>query len=247
MRELHLFAGVGGGILGGMQLGHECVCAVEIDPYCQQVLRERQADGSLGQFPIYPDVREFDATEWLGQVDVVCGGFPCQPWSVAGKRLGTADPRHLWPEMARIIGECRPRYVFAENVQLKAFAEPYADLRRMGYTVPPALCLSAQDVGAPHIRKRWWLLAHTNGEGLEGRSAQRCYSSPGGATAVRCGVGGAGWWESEPDVGRVANGVPARVDRLRGLGNAQVPACAAEAFRILLAGLSPALPSTLFE
>ena len=101
VRELHLFAGAGGGILGGMLLGHVPVCAVEIDAYCRKVLAARQADGWLPEFPIYEDVRKFDGKPWRGRVDVVAGGFPCQPWSQAGKRKGADDPRHLWPEMAR--------------------------------------------------------------------------------------------------------------------------------------------------
>ena len=159
LRELHLFAGAGGGILGGLLLGHTPVCAVEIDAYCRKVLAARQADGWLPEFPIYEDVRQFDGKPWRGRVDVVAGGFPCQPWSTAGKRKGTDDPRHLWPEMARIVKEVRPRYVFAKNVQLDAMREPWRDLRGLGYRVPPALCVAASDVGAPHLRKRWWLLA----------------------------------------------------------------------------------------
>lgn len=159
LRELHLFAGVGGGILAGVLLGHECVCAVELDPYCQKVLRARQADGLLPAFPIESDVRAFDGKPWRGQVDVVCGGFPCQPWSMAGKRLGKEDPRHLWPEMARIVDEVRPAFVFAENVSLAAFEEPWRDLRRMGYRVPPALRLGGCQMGAMFHRHRWWLLA----------------------------------------------------------------------------------------
>jgi DNA (cytosine-5)-methyltransferase 1 len=145
--------------LGGLLLGHTPVCAVEVDAYCRKVLEARQADGWLPEFPIYEDVREFDGKPWRGRVDVVAGGFPCQPWSTAGKRKGTDDPRHLWPEMARIVKEVRPRYVFAENVQLDAMREPWRDLRGLGYRVPPALCVAASDVGAPHLRKRWWLLA----------------------------------------------------------------------------------------
>ena len=110
LRELHLFAGIGGGILGGMLLGHVPVCAVEIEPHCRKVLEARQLEGILPPFPILEDVRAFDGRPWRGQVDVVCGGFPCQPWSTAGKRLGAADPRHLWPEMARIVDEVRPRF-----------------------------------------------------------------------------------------------------------------------------------------
>jgi len=266
LRELHLFAGAGGGILGGMLLGHTPVCAVEIDPYCRQVLRERIDDGTLPPFEIYDDVRTFDGRPWRGLVDVVAGGFPCQPFSCAGKQLGTADPRHLWPEMARIIEEVRPRYVYAENVSLAAFEEPWRDLRRMGYRVPPAICVSAADVGAPHLRKRWWLLATDadeqrgqisparklaaeslpgcDGEAeqvadaattdadstrLEKRQGQRSHTRAELETTI-----GADWWATEPDVGRVANGVAARVHRLKALGNGQVPQCAAQAWRILM-------------
>lgn len=307
LRELHLFAGAGGGILGGLLLGHTPVGAVEFEPYCRDVLRARQADGLLPSFPIYNDVREFEGRAWRGRVDVVCGGFPCQPWSAAGKRKGAADERHLWPEMARIVEEVRPAYVFAENVSLAAFEEPWRDLRRLGYRVPPALCLSAADVGAPHLRKRWWLLAaDADGQQYEGsahaqrrssasqlpavadcdgehavtvdakvasasepvadaasfgRSEGRPWSTGeqgrfdtalgGGevadASSPRLEVGQgsegqrayaaatrAGWWATEPDMGRVAHGVACRVDRLRAIGNGQVPQCAAEAFSILM-------------
>ena len=251
MRELHLFAGAGGGILGGMMLGHEPVCAVEIDKYCRRVLQARQDDGSLPPFPIYEDVRTFDGKPWRGLVDVICGGFPCQPFSCAGKQLGTADPRHLWPEMARIIEEVRPRYVFAENVTLGAFEEPWRDLRRLGYRVPPAICVSASDVGAPHLRKRWWLLAHAEGQpkraGLcEGQQTgigrrrsgdssgeaptdtssprlERHRHGPIGVSTEHTSIGDPRWWSVEPDVGRVAHGIPRRMDRLKGLGNAIVP------------------------
>ena len=132
LRELHLFAGAGGGILGGMLLGHTPVCAVEIDKYCRRVLGARQADGCLPPFPVFADIRAFDGRPWRGRVDVVAGGFPCQPWSQAGKQKGADDPRHLWPEMARIVEEVRPRYVFAENVSLAALEEPWRDLRGLG-------------------------------------------------------------------------------------------------------------------
>lgn len=246
MRELHLFAGIGGGILGGMILGHRCVGAVEVNPYCREVLAARQRDGVLESFPILDDVRTFDGTAWRGKVDVVCGGFPCQPWSTAGKRLGTADPRHLWPEMARIVSEVRPAYVFAENVSLAAFEQPWRDLRGMGYRVPPALCLGASHVGAPHRRLRWWLLAADSASGRCGKElspvvqggmgdadGQREPQPQGGISDERGRPGNSGWWATEPRVGRVAHRVPSRVERLKSLGNAQVPAVAAAAFGIL--------------
>ena len=245
MRELHLFAGAGGGILGGMLLGHTPVCAVEVEPYCRDVLRARQADGLLPSFPIFNDVREFDGRLWRGRVDVVCGGFPCQPWSAAGKRKGADDERHLWPEMARIVEEVRPTYVFAENVSLAAFGEPWRDLRRLGYRVPPALCLSAADVGAPHLRKRWWLLAADadSDEHKGGASAQRgapaaelpadahdqhaesVDAEVADASRARLEVGQgpegqrayaaatrAGWWATEPDVGGGTDGLAPGLD-----------------------------------
>lgn len=286
VNELHLFAGIGGGILGGLLLGHRCLGAVEIDPYCRSVLEARQLEGCLPSFPIFDDVRAFDGTAWRGKVDVLCGGFPCQPWSQAGKRKGAEDPRHLWPEMARIVHECRPRFVFAENVSMAAFEQPWRDLRGMGYRVPPALCLGASHVGAPHRRLRWWMLAaDANGERCDGprgelrqgqpdtplgaddvadtnrpRLAQR-QGEPGNdgeelAAVVGGGLGDAdgqrelqlqgcvgtqrrragdaGWWATEPRVGRVAHGIPARVAQLKALGNAQVPQVAAEAFAWLM-------------
>ena len=254
LRELHLFAGAGGGILAGKMLGHRCVGAVEVNEFCQQVLRERQQDGTLESFPIINDVCTFDGTAWRGKVDVVCGGFPCQPWSNAGKRRGASDPRHLWPQMARIINEIRPQYVFAENVSLAAFAEPWRDLRAMGYRVPPAICIGAAHVGAPHRRLRWWLLAadsnsvrkHAVAVNAEVEIAPQStcdshckrleigQSKQSNTQQKLTPVERTDWWKSEPNVGRVAHGVPARVHRLRALGNAQVPAQAVEAWSILM-------------
>jgi DNA (cytosine-5)-methyltransferase 1 len=252
VRTLHLFAGAGGGILADLLLGHTTVCAVERDSYCRQVLLERQQEGTLPEFPIYDDIRTFESLSWHGRVDIVAGGFPCQPWSCAGKRLGTGDARYLWPEMARVIAAVRPSLVFAENVSLRAFEQPLDDLRRLGYRVPPALCLRARDVGAPHRRTRWWMLAADADRGrleklrqplpprIEGsprNEPDRHREAGQGEVAARgryAAAARAGWWTTEPDVGRVAHGVASRVDRLRALGNGQVPLCAASAFRILM-------------
>src|SRR3990167_9439770 len=116
LRSLDLFAGVGGGLLFGTILGWESVCAVEIDDYYQQVLSQRQKDGALPWFPIWDNIRDFDGTPWRGLVDVVTGGFPCQPYSCAGKRKGEMDERNLWPDTIRVIREVRPRYCLLENV-----------------------------------------------------------------------------------------------------------------------------------
>lgn len=162
LRTLHLFAGSGGGILADFLLGHVPVCAVEIDPYCQQVLVQRQQDGLLPWFPVWSDVRTFDGHLWSGVVDVVAGGFPCQPWSVAGKRAGEADERNLWPDTYRVVCEVRPKHVFLENVPgLLAhwyFGRILGDLAEAGYDAS-WMVLGANDVGAPHRRKRLWILA----------------------------------------------------------------------------------------
>ena len=163
LNELHLFAGAGGGILGGMLLGHTCVCAVEIEPYCRKVLLQRQRDGILPRFPIWDDVRTFDGKPWRGLVDVVCGGFPCQDISVAGKGKGIEGERSgLWAEFARIIGEVQPRYIFVENSPLltkRGLGRVLGDLSEMGYDAEWCV-LGADDIGAPHQRKRMWILAY---------------------------------------------------------------------------------------
>lgn len=232
MRELHLFAGAGGGILGGMLLGHRCVGAVEIAPYCRKVLETRQAEGHLEKFPIHDDVRTFDGKPWRGQVDVVCGGFPCQPWSSAGKRLGKDDPRHLWPEMARIVDEIRPRFVFAENVSLAAFAEPWRDLRGMGYRVPPALELDPRDLGGSQSRPRWWLLAALPDDGGQRMVTEYAEVARPLEDAL------SGWeavvWWGDGGVSACADGMASGVGMSRATGNGQVPAVAAAAWQILM-------------
>ncbi|MBO5781043.1 MAG: DNA cytosine methyltransferase [Opitutales bacterium] len=179
MNELHLFAGAGGGILGGQLLGHTCVCAVEIEPYCREVLLQRQRDGMLPKFPIWDDVKTFDGRDWRGKIDVICGGFPCQDISCAGKGAGLAGARSgLWSEFARIIGEVRPRYAFVENSPMltrRGLGRVLGDLAEMGYDAEWAV-LSAADVGAPHLRKRIWILAHARM--FQGRDNQQGGSEP---------------------------------------------------------------------
>lgn len=167
MRELHLFAGAGGGILAGQLLGHRCIGAVEIDPYCQAVLVARQQDGTFPPFPIFPDVCAFDGRPWRGAVDVVAGGFPCQDISVAGSGAGIDGERSgLWREMARIVGEVRPRFVFVENspaLVTRGLGRVLGDLAALGYDCRWTV-LGAADVGAPHQRDRFWLVAHAERE-----------------------------------------------------------------------------------
>lgn len=160
---LHLFAGAGGGILGGLLVGHLPVCAVEIDPDCQRMLIARQQDGSLPSFPIWDDITTFDSIPWRGQIDVVHAGFPCQPWSFAGQWQGADDERNLWPDTWRVVSEVRPRYVLLENVAGLLATGYFRDtiLRQItesGYDAIWAT-LGADDVGANHRRKRLWVLA----------------------------------------------------------------------------------------
>lgn len=163
MNELALFAGAGGGILGGILLGWRTVCAVELDPYCRRVLLARQRDGCLPRFPIWDDVRTFDGKPWRGRVDVITGGFPCQDISCAGKGAGiTGERSGLWTEMARIIGEVRPRYTLVENspmLTVRGLGTVLGDLSALGYDARWGV-VSAADAGAPHLRERIWIAAN---------------------------------------------------------------------------------------
>lgn len=167
LRELALFAGAGGGILGGKLLGWQTVCAVEWDAYAAGVLVARQNDGILAPFPIWDDVQTFDGRPWRGRVDVVSGGFPCQDISCAGKGAGIDGERSgMWSHMARIIGEVRPRYAFIENSPMlvtRGLDRVLADLAALRFDAEWGT-LSAADVGAPHKRDRIWILARNMGD-----------------------------------------------------------------------------------
>ena len=262
-----------------MLLGHTAVGAVEIDPFARAVLQARQDDGSLPDFPIYEDVRTFDGTAWRDRVDIIAGGFPCQDLSCAGKGAGIDGARSgLWWEMLRAIREARPRFVFLENVPAitgRGLDRVLGSLADLGFDAEWCV-LSAADVGAPHLRKRWWCLAaDTDGRRCEEqrltqqpdmqcapghepdglRPRGRWDRAPGCAAGSaetqprvgRAADGVAAWldagrrlhgtaWQAgwEDDCPRVVTGKPAnRTNRLKALGNGQVPQTAAAAFRIL--------------
>lgn len=302
LNELHLFAGAGGGILGGILCGHATVCAVEIEPYCRKVLLQRQRDGILLKFPIWDDVQTFDGTPWRGKVDIVCGGFPCQDISSAGKGAGIEGSRSsMWKHMARIIGEVRPRYAFVENSPMlvgRGLAVVLSDLAEMGYDAKWGI-VGAVDAGAPHKRDRIWIMAdsnmHTDRTTIRGgvgekitkkNSKKQIHAAAWNATRtsnderintvlgleqvteepqnvsnthlsqrqrMRCTTRGeqeyanivsrCSWWGQDPaeapesNVGRMADGVASRVDRLKATGNGQVPAVAALAWQILSGNL----------
>ncbi len=324
MNELALFAGAGGGILGGKLLGWKCVCAVEYEPAARRMLAARQDDGCLDPFPIWDDVRTFDGKPWRGLVDVVSGGFPCQDISAAGKGAGLEGERSgLWSEMSRIIGEVRPRYALVENSPVltsRGLGVVLGDLAAMGYDARWGV-LGAIDAGAPHKRERIWIVADSNKErccrrgipasewesllhsarrrgsdetssACDGRKADQDMANTAGTQDhgiwgdCECGwnamgwtseaaqqdlgapdhhrtcgccedvanANGAGrqeqrrtvangaehetaergsWWRTEPNVGRVAHGVASRVDRLRAIGNGQVPGVVPLAWNLL--------------
>lgn len=170
LNELELFAGAGGGILGSQLLGHRTVAAVEYDAYARSVLLARQADGTFPNFPVWDDVRTFDGKPWRGIVDVVSGGFPCQDISVAGKGAGIEGERSgLWGEMARVVGEVRPRFVFVENspaLVTRGLGRVLGDLSALGYD-SRWIVMGAADVGAPHKRDRLWILSHARSQRYE--------------------------------------------------------------------------------
>lgn len=222
MNELALFAGAGGGILGGHLLGWRTVCAVEFNPHHAALLCQRQDDGILQPFPIWDDVRTFDGKIWRGRVDVVSGGFPCQAYSTATAGKNTADD--LWPEMRRIVADVAPRYVFAENVERRAIDRAADDLEQMGYAVK-CVSLSARDMGADHIRERFWLRAHANVHGkLRSTINAKMEIMP-----KFC----AGIWKAKPEESRMADGMAHWMDRLQATGNGQIPVVAATAWEIL--------------
>jgi len=250
MNELHLFAGAGGGILGGLLLGHRPLCAVEFDKHARDILIARQRDGILPRFPIWDDVNTFDGKPWRGKVDIVCGGFPCQDISSAGKGKGIEGARSgLWKEMLRIVSEIQPQFVFAENSPLlisRGLALVLCDLAEMGYDARWGV-LGASDFGGWHHRKRCWILAYPTKGGrprLSAKEIDRCGWNirrlPSQILQSKWNGRKSGfYWQSEPRVGRVVNGVAAGVDkRLARIGNGQIPLVAAAAWEILSHGLT---------
>ncbi|WP_407084054.1 DNA cytosine methyltransferase [Tellurirhabdus bombi] len=188
MRVCSLFAGIGGFDLAAEWMGWETCLQVELDEWCQKVLAKN--------FPAaerHGDIKTFDGTKYKNKIDLICGGFPCQPYSQAGKRLGKADERHLWPEMLRVIREIKPRWVVGENVRGLltwndglVFDEICADLEAEGYEVQ-AFVLPAVAVNAPHRRDRLWIVAYANN-----RSGQSGNESTGRAARTNADRSGKG-------------------------------------------------------
>lgn len=263
LTHLSLFTGIGGLDLAGEWAGFETVGQCEWADYPTKVLEKHWPD-----VPRWRDIRTLTAEDFYARtgmrtVDIISGGFPCQPFSVAGKQKGKGDDRYLWPEMLRVVRELTPRWVVGENVpgiMHIAADDVCKDLEREGYGVG-IFNFEASAVGAPHRRERVFFVARAYGNGSKSRGAEpegqqwKTWVANGGdamANAIRGGCQ-PNWerrgvdgiprarqndtmpsaqpdtysffrnWDIEPDVGRVANGVSNRVDRLKCLGNAVVP------------------------
>lgn len=243
MNELALFAGAGGGILGGHLLGWRTVCAVERDAYAAQVLAQRQNDGILRPFPIWSDVQSFDGRPWAKIVDVISGGFPCQDISATGGGAGIEGKRSgLWSEMARIICEIQPEGVLLENSPMltsRGLGRVLGDLAEMGFNAQWGV-LGAGHIGASHMRERIWIVAsNTNKVGFQ-RSESAWRETARIATQRMAARQIFTRNENDlpsPFVLGARNGMAARMDRTSALGNGQVPAVAATAWQILSADL----------
>jgi DNA (cytosine-5)-methyltransferase 1 len=243
-----LFTGIGGFDLGLERAGFTIKWQVENNEYARQVLKKH--------WPSVPCHYDITTVGWdeIPPVDLVCGGFPCQPFSVAGKQRGKADDRYLWPEVVRCLATLRPTWFLGENVPgiiNLALDQVCVDLEGLGYEVWPVI-IPACAVDAPHIRKRVWIVAHADTERRNGRSGQQrergwgkfensgevladantgrlpesesqpSETRPSGARIRPC-TSRESRWLPEPAICRVANGIPNRAHRLRGLGNAVVP------------------------
>lgn len=219
-----LFAGIGGLDLGLERAGMRCQWQVEIDPYARRVLAKHWPDVRR-----HDDVRTFPPTnagEW--SVDLICGGFPCQDISNAGKRAGiTGERSGLWSEYVRIVRMVRPRFVLVENVSallVRGMGTVLGDLAALGFDAEWSV-LSACQFGAPHSRERLFLFAYADRHFMraswtgqnQGASARLPVGSPSETRPL------VNWWATQPEPCGVVYGVPGVVDRLRGLGNAVVP------------------------
>lgn len=244
MNHLDLFSGIGGFALAAQMAGGiETVGFCEIDPWAQRVLKK-----NFPGVPIHDDIKTLN-TKKYGTIDIITGGYPCQPFSSIGKKLGKEDPRHLWPFMFSIIKQKRPSWIIAENVAghvSMGLDEVLHDLEGQGYNAKPII-IPACAVGSPQKRDRVWVVANAKSwgdkriveksrcekgkdEGSGGQQNRESLRDNPGSPKIR----GQNIWESEPRMGRVVNGLPQGLDRIRGLGNAIVPQVAAEILRAMM-------------
>ena len=254
-----LFSGIGGLDLGLERAGMRVIWQSEIDPFANKVLKKHWPE-----VVNHGNIKEIDWDK-VERPNVICGGYPCQPFSTAGKRRGEEDPRHLWPWVREAISQLRPDYAILENVRghlTLGGLSVIGELASIGYDAEWRI-VSAASVGANHRRDRIIIVAYPGGKRLEAKrpefqtagvignseNSRELMANSNGAPEQlehkrevskpnptgRSEYQGWKWWQTEPDVGRVANGVPNRVDRLRGLGNAVVPQVAEVIGRLVVA------------
>jgi len=236
MNHASLFSGIGGFDLAAEWCGWNNVFQVEIDPFCQKVLQKN--------FPLsakYENIKEFNGTKYRGKVDIISGGFPCQPFSVAGKRKGTEDDRYLWEEMLRVVKEIKPRFVVGENVfglvnwkNGLVFEKIISDLENLHYEVETVV-IPACAVNAPHRRDRVWIIANTNS-----KRQQRREEITTRREREQCKKQFERFYHNnnrkdlpEPGISRGDDGFSQRMDRTKAAGNAIVPEVAYQIFKSL--------------
>jgi DNA (cytosine-5)-methyltransferase 1 len=223
VRHLDLFSGIGGFALAAQMVGGiQTVAFCEIDPWARKVLAK-----NFPGVPIHEDVKTLNPNLYA-PIELITGGYPCQPFSSSGKRRGEEDDRHLWPAMRRIIETARPRWVLSENVVghiTLGLDEVLADLDSLGYSAT-ATVIPACAVDARHRRDRIWIVA--------GDTDRINVNQVGGICSPDESTGGTGWRCPSPGVDRKADGLPGAVDRNYGLGNAIVPQLAAEILRAMM-------------
>lgn len=223
MKVGSLFSGIGGLDLGLERAGMTVAWQSEIDPYACRVLEKH--------WPDVPNLGDVTKIKWssVERVDLICGGYPCQPFSQAGRQRGDSDPRHLWPLVADALRHLRPRYALLENVPrhlVVGFDRVLTDLAEIGFDAEWSV-VSACALGAPHTRERLFVLAHAEGHAWASEGSHHPRPQP--LRGLESGRGGGAprgdWWVREPAVGRVAHGVPRRVvePELRAIGNSVVP------------------------
>ena len=227
-RGLSLFSGIGGLDLAFEWAGGKVIAMCEIQPYCQKILRKHWPN-----VPLFDDIKKLRG-ENVGTVDVIYGGFPCQPFSVVGKQRGKDDSRYLWPEFSRLVGEIKPSWIVAENVAgiLRIAADDVcSDLESQGYEVG-IFDYEAAAVGAKHRRERVFFVANSSSSrsSQTGKSgsfgtplSKREFLKSSGSGSTFSAEFLSDSWKSEPRMDRVVDGIPHRLDRLKALGNAVVP------------------------
>ena len=232
--HLDLFSGIGGFALAAQMVGGiKTVAFCEIDPWARRVLAK-----NFPGTPIHDDVRTLKPNDY-GRIDLITGGYPCQPFSLAGKRQGEDDDRHLWPEVRRITEQARPRWLVCENVighVTMGLDQVLDDLAGIGYSAAPPVVLPACAVGNWHRRDRVWIIANDSSQHLQESQMVDAETllSESGRIADEARLRVAEWEADQPSMVGVAHGVSHWVDRARGTGNAIVPQVAAEILRCMM-------------